>query len=98
MAHTPGPWVVKEVQGQLFVAATPYEGHPYFGRSSTIEVLSDEDYPTKEADVRLIANLPALLESHRELVEAAVRYLDHASPLNAIELRRVVAKAKEIQP
>ena len=56
--HTLGPWEVREVMGQVFVSAEPYEGHPYFGRTKTIEIMSDEDYPTKEADAHLIAAAP----------------------------------------
>ena len=52
--HTSTPWEVLEVGGQHFIAAKPYEGHQYYNRTTTIEVLSDEDYPTREADVRFI--------------------------------------------
>lgn len=52
--HTKEPWEIRHVNNQPFIAAKPYEGHPYFNRTSTIEVMSDEDYPTKEADARRI--------------------------------------------
>lgn len=52
--HTKEPWEVKYVQGRPFIAAKPYEGHPYFGCTTTIEVMSDEEYPTKEADAHRI--------------------------------------------
>jgi hypothetical protein len=61
MQHTPGPWKILEVMGEKFVAADPYEGHPYFNRTRTIEIMSDEDYPTKDADIYLIAAAPNLL-------------------------------------
>lgn len=57
LRHTPGPVEVKEVMGQKFVAAKPYEGHPYFNRTTTIEILSDEDYPTRNGDIELIAEV-----------------------------------------
>ncbi|MGJ0509094.1 MAG: hypothetical protein ACR652_18625 [Methylocystis sp.] len=53
--HTPEPWQVLEVHGEVFVAANTYEGHPYHNRTRTIEIMSDEDYPTKEADAHRIA-------------------------------------------
>jgi hypothetical protein len=65
-SHTPGDWEVKEVMGQLFIAAKPYEGHPYYNRTRTIEIMSDEEYPTKVADVYLIAQAPALVRILQE--------------------------------
>jgi hypothetical protein len=67
--HTPAPWTVKEINGQEFVSAAPYEGHPYFGCSSTIEIMSEEEYPTKSADARLIAAAPDLLEACKNAVQ-----------------------------
>jgi hypothetical protein len=67
--HTPGPWKILEFMGEKFVAAAPYEGHPYFNRTRTIEIMSDEDYPTKEADIRLIAAAPELLEACKDAFE-----------------------------
>lgn len=52
--HTKEPWHVVNHHDILYVAAKPYEGHPYFNRTTTIEIMSDEDYPTKEADARRI--------------------------------------------
>ena len=75
--HTPGPWEVKKIAGQLFVAATPDEGHPYFRRYTTIGILEDDDYPTKVADARLIAAAPDLLEALKQvsnLVRTARKY------------------------
>ena len=78
-SHTPGDWEVKEVMGQVFVAAPPYEGHPYLGMSSTIEIMSDEDYPTKEADAWLIAASPRLLTACREALDLIKRLLSDGS-------------------
>ena len=65
-SHTPGDWEVKEVMGQLFIAAKPYEGHPYYNRTRTIEIMSDEEYPTKVADAYLIAQAAALVRILQE--------------------------------
>ncbi len=74
---TPGPWTVlrtpTEYEGQQaksFVAAVPYEGHPYFSRTRFFDIAGDEDYPTKEADLRLIAAAPDLHQSCAELLAA----------------------------
>jgi hypothetical protein len=85
MPHTPGDWEVKEVRGQVFVAAPPYEGHPYFGVSRTIEIMSDEDYPTKEADAWLLAASPKLLTACQEALDFIQRLLD-GTPDEATDL------------
>ena len=69
--HTPAPWRVIDIPttDKFFVAAEPYEGHPYYKRTRTIEVMSDEDYPTKRADAEHIVRCvnswddPALLRA-----------------------------------
>lgn len=68
-SHTPGPWAVKDIHGNPFVAAKTYEGHPYHKRSPMLEIMSDENYPTKWADARLIAQTPRLLNVLRSIVE-----------------------------
>ena len=98
MKHTPGPWEVKEIQGQIFVAGKPYEGHPYFNRTTTVEIMSDEDYPTKEADAHFIAAAPDMLEA----LKLCKRLIDEALPkfnwaksaldANAIQLLNEVPK------
>jgi hypothetical protein len=45
----------------FFVQANTYPGHPYHGVSSGMEIIGDEDYPTKLADARLVAAAPDLL-------------------------------------
>lgn len=72
---TDAPWKVLEVQGQEFISAKPYEGHPYFGCSSTIEVMSEDDYPTKSADVHFLSasrNIAPELIRVIELAEEAL--------------------------
>jgi len=57
--RTPGEWRIREFPGredQFFITAEPYVGHPYFGVTTTIEVMSDEDYPTKRADAEFIVH------------------------------------------
>lgn len=72
---TPGEWEIKEVMGQKFIAAKPYEGHPYFRRTTTIEIMSDEDYPTKDADIELIVALVNLAKK-----EKCLGQLDRGTP------------------
>jgi hypothetical protein len=60
---TPGPWEVLAVKGEIFVAAKPVEGHPYFNRTRTTEIMSDEDYPRKIDDAHLISAAPELYEA-----------------------------------
>jgi hypothetical protein len=79
---TPGPWTVLEVHGEIFVAAEPIEGHPYFNRTRTTEIMSDEDYPRKDADAALISAAPDLYKAldnmlnidagHNEIIAASI--------------------------
>lgn len=66
--HTPGPWEVVNKYGLLFVQAPTPEGHPYKDCTSKCEIMSDEDYPTKEDDVHLIAAAPDLLAALKDIV------------------------------
>jgi hypothetical protein len=87
--HTSTPWEVLKINRQYFIAAKPYEGHPYYNRTATVEVLSDEDYPTREADVRfiveacnayddLVAKVSALEADVERLKQALEDYGDHS--------------------
>jgi hypothetical protein len=69
-AHTPGEWRILEVMGKQFVAAPTPEGHPYHGRTRFIDIAGDEDYPTRDADLELIASAPKLAALNAELLEA----------------------------
>lgn len=75
---TKKPWMVLSIHGDEFVSAIPYKDHPYFGCTTTIEVMSDEEYPTKSADAKLIAAsrnaLPELIRVI-ELAEGALKPL-----------------------
>jgi hypothetical protein len=57
---SPGDWVILEVLGEKFVATPAYEGHSYFGHTRFVDIASDEDYPRKEADLKLIAAAPKM--------------------------------------
>ena len=62
---TPGPWRVRVHpfnSDEFYVSAPMTAEHPYCGRATGIEILSDEDYPTKRADASLVAASPVLLE------------------------------------
>lgn len=88
-SHTPGPWKVLTISGDPFVAAEPYDGHPYFGVSRTIQILSDEDYPTKKGDARLIASAPDLFTALE--VDALVdQYEDPWNPDRPATLKRLL--------
>lgn len=52
---TPGPYVVLEAMGSKFVAAKPTDDHPYHKRTRYMDVAGDEDYPRKDADLKLLA-------------------------------------------
>lgn len=64
MKHTTGPWEVKHLpNGTVFVWSTTCIVENDRGPSYNQEILSDEDYPTKEQDAHLIATAPELLEA-----------------------------------
>lgn len=97
--HTPAPWTVLEVNGQEFIGAKPYDGHPYFGCTTTIEVLGDEDYPTRSADICLCAAAPELLSILEEFEEwngtsSAASYEDVIKELCPILLKARLAISK----
>lgn len=71
MEHTPTPWRVLEVMGQKFVASEPTEDHPYFNRTKSVEILSDEEYPRRDADVAFIVRA---CNAHEELVTLVRQY------------------------
>ena len=58
---------------EFHVSAPCPKGHPYHGRTTEMEVLSEEDYPTKRADaeahVALHNAAPALLDAAEEGVK-----------------------------
>ena len=51
---------VNKLSLKSFVAAVPYEGHPYHNRTRFFDIAGEEDYPTKAADLQLIAAAPDL--------------------------------------
>jgi hypothetical protein len=55
--HTPLPWRVRQHPNdpdEFHISAATPKGHPYHGSTKEIEIMSDEDYPTKRADAELI--------------------------------------------
>lgn len=71
MKHTPTPWHVRVLPAHddmFFIEAPMPNDHPYFGACPYIEIMSDEDYPTKRADADLIVRA---VNSHEALVAAA---------------------------
>jgi hypothetical protein len=70
--HTPGPWRVRFLppnDESFFVQANTYPGHPYHGVTSGMDVIGDEDYPTKLADAHLVSAAPDLLEAAKIALE-----------------------------
>ena len=56
---TPGPWEVKHLpNGQVFVWSTTHWVENPGNRPYRQEIMSDEDYPTKEGDAALLAAAP----------------------------------------
>lgn len=64
--HTPGPWIVRTFRDDCFVQGDNVIGHTIAGAYKR-EILSDEEYPEKLADARLIAAAPELLQCLSEL-------------------------------
>jgi hypothetical protein len=54
---TPAPWFILEVEGRRFLAAKTTPDHPYHNRTRFMDVVGDEDYPRKQADLELICRL-----------------------------------------
>ena len=99
--HTPGPWSVREEPHDCFVEGVAYEGHPYFQMCHRVQILSDEDYPTRLADARLIAAAPDLLSALKGIVREIRAYsspeCDDADSLGYAELKAAdaaIAKAE----
>jgi len=68
--HTPGPWRVRQHPDdveEFHISALTPEGHPYFGRTTETEIMSDEDYPTKRADADFIVQA---VNNHDDLLAA----------------------------
>ena len=68
--HTPLPWRIRyhpTDPDEFHVSAITPESHPYFGRTTEIEILSDEGYPTKQGDADFIVRA---VNVHEELLAA----------------------------
>lgn len=56
---TPTPWWIRRNPNNSdegILVAKPTEDHPYFGTTTTIDIIGDEDYPRKMADMALIVS------------------------------------------
>lgn len=88
--HTPGPWIAKKIQrGQIFywqVSERVYNG---FEICSTANAEVNQD----EANARLIAASPELLELCKELLVTRIKYGTEQTELTE-RLRAVIAKAE----
>ncbi len=70
--HTPGPWKLREHPtdpDQFYVSGPMTDDHPYLQSANDVEILSDEGYPRKRADARLISAAPEMLEALERLYQ-----------------------------
>jgi|HubBroStandDraft_4_1064222.scaffolds.fasta_scaffold00021_16 hypothetical protein len=81
MKHSPGEWLVLEVRGHKFVAAPAYEGHPHFKHTRFVDIAGSEDYPCKEADLKLIAAAPKMAA----LLLAGITHVTHGPKRSEVE-------------
>lgn len=81
--HTPTPWYVLEVMGKKFLAAKPTPDHPYFQKTRNMDIVGDEDYPRKDADLAFIVEAvnphERLLAENQRLREALLKLANEAS-------------------
>jgi len=84
--HTPAPWKVKGTAPSLKVTANEFT-------VATIIATSKADAETKEANARLIAAAPELLEVCETVLSALNSHQAYHKDMRP-ELRAVIAKAK----
>lgn len=105
--HTPGPWVARRQSSQVWHIDAP-KGDPTIGYSEWKELASvygSDDYRQQgelvaEANARLIAEAPAMLEALKQwaLAEASGDEALLASAQQARDAALVAARATEKQP
>ena len=102
--HTPGPWRVEEESGDLFIYAHPYEYDISIGMAfkPVRDLLEDRTTGEHEANARLIAAAPELLEVLENLVRN-IEYLVEDGTLcheevnghmSIIDARAAISKAR----
>lgn len=89
--HTPGPWVARRVSG---VGLPNQIGYAIDFNEDQEQVV---DYVYEEADARLIAAAPELLEALESLIEC-MRIAGCQDVVMAIRARSIVNKAKGLNP
>ena len=101
-AHTPGPWVYQQAENYVGFSIAPCGVLPTLaaverprGNPETISITAFNFPGSTEANARLIAAAPELLEALRELVEE----LDGTFPFAGMTAARAaIAKATVKQP
>lgn len=86
--HTPGPWCIKDHRNvsEGFTIAAPRANDPFYdGIAHLVDV---------EADARLIAAAPDLLEALRELTDDVADRFDLDSPSTNPGIKSTVAAAR----
>lgn len=97
MAHTPGPWYVGAMTDQLYIINEPPRPAPKDYENTTLKTIAiaktfqvDGGFAAEEANARLIAAAPDLLEELKELVELFSGY-------QGMELKRAKAALARAQ-
>ncbi len=70
ISHTPGPWAWDEMDGRIYVTPEDRPCH-YVADINSKESDPEGDYPTqkqREANARLIAAAPVLLENAKRVI------------------------------
>lgn len=69
MAHTPGPWKVKKLDGEIYInPSRRFAEYALLAKVSESNVFRSDE--TAHANARLIAAAPALLEALKALIES----------------------------
>lgn len=98
--HTPIPWQVRinpADEGMFYVSAPTPENHPYFGRTKDVEIMSDEDYPTKYADARYIVKSANYHERLKESLEQVLLFLCTLRNLYPNARQEFIANAESVK-
>jgi hypothetical protein len=103
MTHTPGPWWTdaqyrEEEYGIPIIAARtdcgPLPGNPTRGMVAWANEVLPENSARCQADARLIAAAPCLLEALENLANAAGATPGFASPMLLKDARDLIARAR----
>lgn len=98
--HTPGPWVVRKMGYEGHSSGAYYIEAPNWPdrRSPCVAHIKQSTIQPMEANARLIAAAPELLEAWMEYIydEAGLEWLESEQSGHEWDIRRSAAKAKAI--